>query len=423
MRRFGLALTALVVMAATLASAPAGGQEEPGRVPDPVLDSDADLRAVAEQLGFDLDSLDVEPPVVTAADGVGDDRSGGSPVGPDEYAPRRVRPAPWSGTVVPGAELSVRAGDAPVGVRIDPVLARGGVDTVSALSVDVLDAEVAESFGAALVWRVGDVSAVEFEIDYSSFAELYGAEFWSRVEVLALPACVLETPELAECSAFVELDASTVNVDRVAETVSFSGAGIDDELVRLRAAAAVGDLLVSRVAVIDVDVQAAARERTATRLAVEAEPDPAVAGVAEQVPVEPESSSSTSAAAAIPSPALAPVGGGTIFLLSAGSSSGEGDYGALPTSLLGQWSSSPGSGNFAYSYPFDVVDVPGGLVPDLGLVYSSSAVDRMTSSTNAQTSPIGLGWSMPVASVSRSYRTWASSTGHRDSGSVDVVGG
>lgn len=93
------------------------------------------------------------------------------------------------------------------------------------------------------------------------------------------------------------------------------------------------------------------------------------------------------------------------FAVTAGPSGATGDYRASSLSPTGSWQVSANSGNFAWSYPLDVPETPGGLVPELGLSYSSGSVDGRTASTNAQPSWAGEGWELWPGFIERSYRS------------------
>ncbi|MFB9905575.1 RHS repeat-associated core domain-containing protein [Allokutzneria oryzae] len=86
---------------------------------------------------------------------------------------------------------------------------------------------------------------------------------------------------------------------------------------------------------------------------------------------------------------------------------GAGSYSATSLSSSATWQVSAQNGDFSWSYPLRVPPAPGGLTPDLGLSYSSSAVDGLTSATNTQSSWVGDGWSMWPGFIERSYRSCA----------------
>ncbi|GIE90529.1 RHS repeat-associated core domain-containing protein [Actinoplanes regularis] len=104
---------------------------------------------------------------------------------------------------------------------------------------------------------------------------------------------------------------------------------------------------------------------------------------------------------------------GDLFALEAEDSSSQGDYAATSLSPSSQWSVSANSGAFAWSYPFTVPPVPGGLKPTVTINYSSQAVDGRTSASNNQSSWIGEGFSYDPGYIERRYRP-CSEDGHKD---------
>ncbi|MFE9747142.1 RHS repeat-associated core domain-containing protein [Saccharothrix saharensis] len=93
---------------------------------------------------------------------------------------------------------------------------------------------------------------------------------------------------------------------------------------------------------------------------------------------------------------------------------GSGDFGATSLSPSATWQVSAQTGDFTWSYPIPVPPAAGGLQPALGLSYSSSAVDGLTSATNNQASWVGDGWSMWPGFVERTYRGCAEDVGGDD---------
>jgi hypothetical protein len=107
-------------------------------------------------------------------------------------------------------------------------------------------------------------------------------------------------------------------------------------------------------------------------------------------------------ASATPAIAAAPATG-VVLAATTTPSGSAGDYTATPLSETGSWSEGGSSGAFDYSYPISVPAVPGGLEPQVGLGYSSQAVDGLTSSTNNQASWIGDGWDYSPGYIERDY--------------------
>ena len=107
-------------------------------------------------------------------------------------------PASW---VVPLDEEAAGADDRPVRVTRKAVVASGG-----ALGVEVFDRATAQRIGASgFVFKVSGDRAlpVQLSIDYSGFANAYGAGYADRLRVVALPECALAQPRPADCAIAV----------------------------------------------------------------------------------------------------------------------------------------------------------------------------------------------------------------------------
>ncbi|MGN9912654.1 RHS repeat-associated core domain-containing protein [Phytohabitans sp. LJ34] len=87
------------------------------------------------------------------------------------------------------------------------------------------------------------------------------------------------------------------------------------------------------------------------------------------------------------------VGAPATFAVMAGAEGEEGSFKATPLALSGDWQVGAGSGEFTYRYDFPLAESPAGPTPQVGLGYSSGAVDGMVSGRNTQSGPVGLGWS------------------------------
>lgn len=96
---------------------------------------------------------------------------------------------------------------------------------------------------------------------------------------------------------------------------------------------------------------------------------------------------------------------GKISVPSAGGSGGSsatGDWSATDLSHAGSWSQGGSTGGFNYTYGLELPPAEGP-VPNVGLSYSSQAVDGHTSSSNNQAGVIGDGWSYTPGFVERTY--------------------
>ncbi|WP_422125638.1 polymorphic toxin-type HINT domain-containing protein [Streptomyces caatingaensis] len=97
--------------------------------------------------------------------------------------------------------------------------------------------------------------------------------------------------------------------------------------------------------------------------------------------------------------------GSATVLAAAPAASGEkGDYKATPLSASATWKTDLSSGAFSWSYNIPVPDVPGSLKPNIGLTYSSSAIDGRTGNTNNQSSWVGDGFDMWPGFIERRYK-------------------
>ncbi|MGK2887188.1 MAG: hypothetical protein ACSLE8_20865, partial [Rhodococcus sp. (in: high G+C Gram-positive bacteria)] len=185
-----------------------------------------------------------------------------------------------------------------------------------------------------------DAQAVEVSVDYSGFSSLYGGDYGGRLRVMAYPACFADTPEVEECADGVPVP--SVN-DTAEQTVTFSTADLSEPTLL--------DLVTP----------------------------PGEYGL------------------------MADTAGATVYAVAAGTSSADGDYGATPFNLAGSWQVGTGSGEFSYSYPFDMPAALWGSTPAVNLSYSSGSVDAMTITANSQSPMTGVGWSLNNNSISRTY--------------------
>jgi hypothetical protein len=259
---------------------------------------------------------------------------------------------PVSGAVVPVADSVVAVG----GLRDKAgVLEPGGVN------VQVLDRDTARktlidsaAVGVKLTPSVAGATSVDVRVDYSKFADAYGAGYASRLRLYSLPACFAVTPDVEGCGP-VKLDSSH-NLD--ARVIDTSVPITSDALAPLPPGGA-------------------------------ATPTP---------------SASASAAAQAPAVDGAEVGSATVFL-AAGADSSAGDFKATPTPTAASWDVGLNSGNFHYDYPLPSPPTVGGAVPSMALSYDSQTVDGRTSESNGQVSWAGQGWDLQSGFIERKYRS------------------
>lgn len=332
------------------------------------------------------------PPAVVAAAQPEAQQQVSVPVG--EALPRQAEPSPTDGHGVTSAgsvdlpsggsgELATTntvsdVGGLPIAVGV-PVTAgedflsgarrsSGVFSTLARVRVEVADRQVAAAAGVAgVLMTVSPVdtavfergaSVVDIEVDYSSFANLNGANFGRRLRLVRLPSCALTTPELPRCQFQQPL-----------ESVNAGGT-------------------VSARVDLSTPMQVPAVPGSVFEVA------PRQTGPAE---VEAESAETVDS------------GGGPVVLAAASSPSSDGStFTATSLSPAYSWSAGGQGGSFTWSYPLRVPDGLGGPKPDLALTYDSGRVDGKTLSQNGQASWAGEGWELQTGYVERSYRTCGS---------------
>jgi RHS repeat-associated protein len=97
--------------------------------------------------------------------------------------------------------------------------------------------------------------------------------------------------------------------------------------------------------------------------------------------------------------------GETVLAATATSSGSSGDFKATSLSPSAAWQVGMNTGSFNWTYPMRVPPVPGGLVPQVELSYSSSSVDGRTSNSNGQPSWVGEGFDLWPGYIERSYKS------------------
>ncbi|WP_181308811.1 RHS repeat domain-containing protein [Nonomuraea fuscirosea] len=85
---------------------------------------------------------------------------------------------------------------------------------------------------------------------------------------------------------------------------------------------------------------------------------------------------------------------GAVYALDSAPEGQTGDFKATSLSPSMKWAVGNNSGSFSLSYPVTAPKVPGGLVPEFAMSYSSGSVDGRTASTNNQVSWVGEGWDL-----------------------------
>ncbi|MEW2120037.1 polymorphic toxin-type HINT domain-containing protein [Streptomyces sp. NPDC005474] len=95
----------------------------------------------------------------------------------------------------------------------------------------------------------------------------------------------------------------------------------------------------------------------------------------------------------------------TVLAVTAEAAGSAGDYKATSLTPSATWRTALNTGDFSWSYGMNVPDVPGSLVPGLGLSYSSGSIDGRTTTSNNQSSWIGDGFDLWPGYIERSYKS------------------
>ncbi|MBP2363417.1 MULTISPECIES: RHS repeat-associated core domain-containing protein [Streptomyces] len=106
----------------------------------------------------------------------------------------------------------------------------------------------------------------------------------------------------------------------------------------------------------------------------------------------------------------------TVLAAVAESESANGDYQASALAASATWNTNLNTGDFNWSYNMPVPDVPGGMLPNVGLSYSSGSVDGRTGNTNNQASWAGDGFETWPGFIERRYKSCADDGQKSDDG-------
>lgn len=219
---------------------------------------------------------------------------------------------------------------------------------------------------------------VSLTVDTTGFADLYGPQAADRFGLMLLPECVYSDPNAGECTE----DGGIQTMMGKADSDTFEHLSSTVETVPAKEAP------------------------TRTTAAKNAPTRKIVTGTVPVSGLRGEGFVSGEARQAMlrdgVQPAANAVGGSAVGMLDTGSSV-QGDFTASPLLSSGAWSGGSSSGAFTYAYQVQTPETAGGLMPKVGLSYSSQSVDGRTSSTNNQASWIGDGWDYNAGSITRTY--------------------
>ncbi|WP_093744350.1 polymorphic toxin-type HINT domain-containing protein [Streptomyces sp. PAN_FS17] len=260
-----------------------------------------------------------------------------------QQAAKPVWPKPGSVTVdVPFTGTArATAGSLPVAIAA-PKTPRA--EAAEKVTITVLDRKKAKTLGidgVLLTVSGSDPGSARLAVDYSKFA-VGGADFAGRLRLVRLPDCALTTPHKRACRIQQELPSTN---DR-------------------RAAKVTGN--------ITLPEQTAPGAPNSGQTAVE--------GAAQTRQM-------------------------TVLAVTAGASSGLGNYKATPLSASSTWQAGNSSGSFSWSYPLAVPAPAAGPEPDLAISYDSGSVDGRTANTNNQSSMVGEGFDLTSSYIERKYHS------------------
>jgi RHS repeat-associated protein len=252
----------------------------------------------------------------------------------------------------------------------------------------------------------GTAAPVSVDVDYSTFEQLYGADWGSRLQVVRLPECFLTTPDEDGCSDPIDLDsANDLDRDRVSATVDPAMPAAPDETPDDQ------EDTPEQPENPDLDSETPEEEDTTA----EGDGDEpasltsnATTKAAPDVPKAATPGTGSSGVTTAPQQAanLAAAGsGGVVLAVTGGGASSSGDYAATTLSASGKWTAGTSGGGMSWTYPLQVPPVAAGLKPDITLAYSSQEVDGRTSVTNNQASWVGDGWNYHPGFIERQFRS------------------
>ncbi|MDX3064890.1 hypothetical protein PV518_22390 [Streptomyces sp. ND04-05B] len=217
---------------------------------------------------------------------------------------------PRQGDAVLDLDTGKSAQAKPGGLPVTVALADGkqGVEDGTTARITVLGQKAAQQAGITgvlLTAEADHVGRAEIAVDYSGFASAVGGGWSSRLRLVRLPACVLDTPEKAACRTATPLASDNDVADRTV-TASVPLTATDEGL--------------------------------STQLATAA----------------------TAADATVFALTAADPGAGE-------SPSGAGDYSATELSESSSWTAGDNSGSFSWNYDFNVPSAAVGPEPELSL--------------------------------------------------------
>ncbi|NRQ32985.1 hypothetical protein HII36_14210 [Nonomuraea sp. NN258] len=192
---------------------------------------------------------------------------------------------------------------------------------------------------------------VRAAFSYADFRDAYGGQFSGRLQVLRLPACVVQQPRPRGC-------------------------------------------------VVRPSVVPTVNDRKAGTLIAEVEVSPANASMTAVKAPTLGKDRKTDAIKASEAVLAAQLAAGSVYLLAGDLTGPDGNWGATDLKPSGTWQAGTSGGGFDYDVPLPEPPSPAGSGPSLSLQYSASSVDGQGSWTNNQSGVVGAGWDLSAGFMS-----------------------
>ncbi|MEU0520811.1 RHS repeat-associated core domain-containing protein, partial [Streptosporangium sp. NPDC006007] len=264
-----------------------------------------------------------------------------------------VWPKPGSAEVAV-TSAPVRAGTLPV--RVASTRQGGGIGKVK---IETLAPETVRELGgvgvAARIERADGRTGpgrVRAEFSYAAFRDAYGGNLATRLQLVRLPACAVQTPRPRTCVARPRAVTTTND---------------------LKAGALTAEVELGQATPATPPTPAKGDAKAAVRAAAEAT---AARQMAE----------------------------GSVYVLMAGLIGPDGNFGATDLKPSGTWQAGTSGGGFSYDYPLPEAPSAAGDGPQLSLSYDASSVDGQGNWTNNQSSAAGAGWELNAGFIERRFR-------------------
>ncbi|MFJ8233564.1 ricin-type beta-trefoil lectin domain protein [Streptomyces sp. NPDC094448] len=366
-------------------------------VPPPTPRSGVDLPEVPDQVPVPGEDGGAFADLTTGAVPIVDDYEAEKTAAPPAAAASQPVAALAPGQTVPVGTTPLEVGAPPAATPAEAAALQGNWQVSIADQTTLADRNI-EGVVFTVTPPATATGKAVVGLDYTRFAELYGANWADRLQLTLFPSCFLTTPDIEPCSEPVEVE--TENTVTPAATDA-PGDGKLDGTRRIKTTLDVASLTdpatppAAARSAAEADRASSRRASGGAVHAVYRAPAEAQGEAPFARPASTRSAFAQQAAAA----------GAGVLLATAEGGGEKGDFSATPLPGAGEWTAGTSSGGFSYNYKLHAPSVPGGPSPNLAFGYSSQAVDGSTSVTNNQPSWIGDGWDYNPGSITRTYRS------------------